>query len=119
MTGAIRHLLNNVECVKGSYSVTIPFLDLLAVSLSFMQQWHRPHFDITSQDFHPYLVYICTDLFNAYESWKYTQLLDRWQIAIKILHIFNEILRDKDHSAKDQNKNEYSFLQLILKCLTN
>jgi len=101
-TGAIRHLLNNVECVIGSYPVTISFLDLLAIVLSFIQQWHGPNVDTSLRDFHPYLTYICADLFNAYESWKYTDLIERWQIAIKILHIFNTILRDDEISNEDK-----------------
>jgi hypothetical protein len=111
--GAIRHLLNNVECVRGSYSVTLSFLDLLANLLAYIQRWRHDDIDVSLQDFHPYLTYVRTDLFTDYESWKYTQIIDRWQMAIKILHIFNEILRNDERTVSSHIQHSFNELRLL------
>jgi hypothetical protein len=45
-------------------------------------------------DFHPCLSYIRTDLFSAYDTWRYKHIYERWQIGIKILKIFDKVLQD-------------------------
>ncbi|KAL6078094.1 hypothetical protein QOT17_001703 [Balamuthia mandrillaris] len=129
-SGCIRHLLHTMECPTGRYPVTLSFLDLLSTLLSFAQRWQLRSSSslssssttmISAADFHPCLSYVMTDLFTAFDTWRYTHIYERWQIGIKILKIFQDILRDVsivpsptniNVSSQQQKRTRFSSSQL-------
>jgi hypothetical protein len=112
-TNAIRNVLLSVECTMGRYPVTLAFLDLLATLLPFM---HIAPFANSqsnlSSEFYPWLSYLRTDIFASYETWRYTKLLERWEIGIKVLSMFSGIMVDVPVTTRehDQAKKAKNFM---------
>ncbi len=112
-SGAIRHILAVAETPRGRYPVTLAFLDLLSTLLSFIQtSSSHSSTHISLSEFYPYLSFLRTDLFSSYETWRYLRILERWEIGIKILDIFDAILMEVPITSQEKEEMKHNRVSL-------
>lgn len=117
-SGTIRHLLMSAEMTQGQYPITLAFLEMLQTILGYLQGWKNPAGSALEHaypdEFAPFLLYVQTNIFTFYPSWRYNSIVEEWSIGYACLRIFNQILQDPvSESSKNANVRQ-SVLRSIL-----
>lgn len=122
--GIIRQLFHHVESKKGEYPITIAFLELLNTVLNCTMLWY-PRIPISDEgefmkslkdliSLKPYIGYLKSDIFSTFETWRYVQVPEKYQIGIKVLSIFYEILSDNSQASTSNESLKEILTQSIL-----
>ncbi|RIA96309.1 nucleoporin subcomplex protein binding to Pom34-domain-containing protein [Glomus cerebriforme] len=92
----LHHLLLHQECVGGRYPITIAVLDLAIEFFNHVDDFDSEKNQELWNDSKSILLsftsYILNVIFVSYDRWRYKNELERIQIGIKCLTVFNKIL---------------------------
>ncbi|KAI9351749.1 nucleoporin Nup188 [Zopfochytrium polystomum] len=92
----LQQMLFPVERSLGTYDTTLSFLDLLRVMISrcleSSSDWSQWVVDIDLLC--PSVLFLHSEVFPTYNSWRYKIVMQKYEIGLKILDIFNLIMSD-------------------------
>jgi hypothetical protein len=98
------------ERSKGSYETTISFLDLvekMCMEVLKKKKSTGRLSAIQADVLKSCIIYIHLEIFPSYVSWRYIRAVERYQIGVKVLKIFNLIISDSTLSNWDPESNMY------------
>ena len=118
VNGNIRNILYDVECPNGEYPVTLAILDLLNTLLKQSQA------DITSSNSAAWrqfqtcelldiISYVQNDIFTGYSGWRYRRIMEKFNIGLRTLNIFLDIVNDVPLSLVGRNCSKSMKKQVI------
>jgi hypothetical protein len=93
VSSIFHHLLNSHEIPAGNYTITLSMLDLLNNLLCYIQSSDLQNQSV-AQEFTMGSEYIRSYIFSSYDTWRYSKLIERFQIGLKILEIFHNVILD-------------------------
>jgi hypothetical protein len=105
--GYIQQYVIPRECERGTYSVTISFLNLVKEMILEAQNMTNLQLrnDIRESAFEEIdwvkydilyccILFILRDLFPAYDSWRYEKVSQKFEIGLQIVSLFNAVMED-------------------------
>ncbi|KAI8807832.1 nucleoporin subcomplex protein binding to Pom34-domain-containing protein [Cladochytrium replicatum] len=104
--GYMQQMLLPYERSIGRYSTTLAFLDLVAALIKDAYAWNSSTGTSLGEMKASFLAscisYIHSEIFPSYGSWRYVQVLERFRIGLRILIVYNAIMRDRSFAVSEQ-----------------
>jgi hypothetical protein len=123
--GHLQQYVIPTECSKGTYNATIAFLHLvremvveaqLYTKLSNQVSDESPELEGVKYDIlHCSLVFILSDIFPSYDSWRYEKIYQKFEIGLLIVSVFNAVMEDTTcYYTEERQKHPCNIQKLVI-----